>query len=151
MRPDIAGSSRWRSSMLMISRNSTTATATWQGMKRSRLSARPSGRPSEAPTLRRDTGGDEIVILLPETKLSKAYNLFANRIKRGIEDRFANLSRGKYALTVTIGIASYPQDGENAMELILSADRALLAAKKEKHSRRIGCARMVPGALLAIP
>ncbi len=96
-------------------------------------------------------GGDEMVIILPETKLSKAYDLFANRIKLEIEDAFARLSRGQYALTVTIGIASYPRDGENAMELILSADRALLAAKKEKHSRRIGCARMVPGALFVTP
>ncbi|OGW37492.1 MAG: hypothetical protein A2010_07005 [Nitrospirae bacterium GWD2_57_9] len=96
-------------------------------------------------------GGDEMVIILPETKLSKAYDLFANRIKREIEDRFARLSGNRYALTVTIGIASYPRDGENAMDLILSADKALLAAKKEKHSRRIGCARMVPGALLATP
>lgn len=96
-------------------------------------------------------GGDEIVIILPETKLSKAYSLFAGRIKREIEDRFAVLSHGRYALTVTIGIASYPQDGQNAMELILAADKALLLAKKEKHSRMIGCARMVPGARFATP
>lgn len=96
-------------------------------------------------------GGDEIAIILPETKLPKAYNLFANRIKRDIEDRFASISGGRHALTVTIGIASYPVDGGNAMDLILSADKALLAAKKEKHSRRIGCARMIPGASLATP
>lgn len=96
-------------------------------------------------------GGDEIVIILPETRLSKAYNLFAGRITRQIEDRLSALSRGRCALTVTIGIAAYPDDGENAMELILSADKALLGAKKEKHSRRIGCARMVPGALLVTP
>jgi diguanylate cyclase (GGDEF)-like protein len=94
-------------------------------------------------------GGDEMAIILPETQLSKAYNLFATRIKQEIEERFARLSNGRYALTVTIGIASYPADGENAIDLILSADRALMAAKKEKHSRRIGCARMVPGALQA--
>ncbi len=96
-------------------------------------------------------GGDEMVIILPETNLSKAYNLFANRVKREIEDRFAKLSHGRYALTVTIGIASYPADGENAIDLVLSADRALMAAKKEKHSRRIGCARVVPGALIVAP
>lgn len=96
-------------------------------------------------------GGDEIVIILPETKLSKAYTLFAHRIKRDIEDRFARISQGRHTLTVTIGIASYPVDGGNAMDLILAADKALLAAKKEKHSRKIGCARMIPGALFARP
>jgi len=96
-------------------------------------------------------GGDEIVIILPETKLSKAYDLFTNRIKREIEDGFARLTSGRYSLSVTIGIASYPREGENAMDLILSADRALLAAKKEKHSRKIGCARKVSGALATRP
>lgn len=96
-------------------------------------------------------GGDEIVIILPETRLLKAYNLFAKRIKREIEQRFADLSHGRHALTVTIGIASFPRDGKNAMDLVLSADKALLAAKKEKHSHRIGCARMVPGSLHATP
>ena len=96
-------------------------------------------------------GGDEIAIILPETKLSKAYNLFAGRIKREIEDVFAKLSGDRHTLTVTIGIASYPRDGENAMDLVLSADKALMSAKKEKHSRRIGCARMVPGTLCTTP
>jgi diguanylate cyclase (GGDEF)-like protein len=96
-------------------------------------------------------GGDEIAIILPETRLAKAYNLFERRIKREIEDRFTSLSGGRHSLSVTIGIASYPRDGVNSAELVLSADKALLAAKKEKHSRRIGCARMVPGASCAIP
>jgi diguanylate cyclase (GGDEF)-like protein len=88
-------------------------------------------------------GGDEIVIILPETRLQKAYNLFASRIKQEIEDEFLRISGEPYALTVTIGIASYPRDGKNAEELILSADRALLSAKKQKHSVNIGCARPV--------
>ncbi len=79
-------------------------------------------------------GGDEIAIILPETKLSKAYSLFADRSKREIGDGFAKLSGDRHTLTVTIGIASYPRDGENAMDLVLSADKALMAAKKEKHS-----------------
>jgi diguanylate cyclase (GGDEF)-like protein len=96
-------------------------------------------------------GGDEIAIILPETKLSKAYSLFDGRIKREIEDRFAGSTNGRHALTVTIGIASYPYDGENALDLILSADKALMAAKKEKHSRQIGCARLVPKSLPVTP
>ncbi len=88
-------------------------------------------------------GGDEIVIILPETKLQKAYNLFANRIKHEIEDGFRLISDQDHELSVTIGIASYPRDGKNAEELILSADRAMLAAKKMKFGCNIGCARPV--------
>lgn len=88
-------------------------------------------------------GGDEIVIMLPETKLVKAYNLFSNRIKREIEEGFARLSSRKIPLTVTIGIASFPRDGRNGMDLILAADKALLSAKKNKSSSQIGCSRRI--------
>jgi len=93
-------------------------------------------------------GGDEIVIILPETKLEKAYNLFAKRIKRGIEEEFVRITRDRYRLTVTIGIASYPQDGTTGRELVLAADTALLDAKKRKDLRMIGCSRSfaAPGA-----
>lgn len=97
-------------------------------------------------------GGDEIVIILPETRLEKAYNLFAKRIKREIEDEFRIISLGRFILTVTVGISSYPEDGRAARELVLAADRALLAAKKNKYSRMIGCSRSIPAAPLpAIP
>jgi diguanylate cyclase (GGDEF)-like protein len=88
-------------------------------------------------------GGDEIVIILPETKLQKAYNLFSKRIKQEIEEGFTRITDGEFALAVTIGIASYPRDGRNAKDLILSADRALLNAKKMKYATSIGCARPV--------
>ena len=96
-------------------------------------------------------GGDEIVIILPETRLAKAYNLFANRIKREIEDGFSRISGGRFSLTVTIGISSYPQDGNTSRELVLAADMALLSAKKNKGSRIIGCSRRVVDDLPAIP
>jgi diguanylate cyclase (GGDEF)-like protein len=88
-------------------------------------------------------GGDEIVIILPETKLAKAYHLFSKRIKKEIEEGFTKSTAGEFVLTVTIGIASYPRDGKNARDLILSADRALLSTKKDKYSSSIGCARPV--------
>ncbi len=87
-------------------------------------------------------GGDEIVIILPETKFEKAYNLFAKRIKREIEGEFGRMSKKNYKLTVTFGISSYPADGRNARELILAADRALLAAKRDKH--RMTGQRIIP-------
>jgi len=86
-------------------------------------------------------GGDEIVIILPETRLEKAYSLFSRRIKREIESRFSRISGGRFTLTVTIGIASCPQDGTTERDLVLAADRALLDAKKNKPGRMIGCSR----------
>lgn len=88
-------------------------------------------------------GGDEMVIILPETRLEKAYNLFARRMKNDIESHLHAVSNDRIRLSVTIGIASYPQDGVNARDLVLAADRALLDAKKHKDSRMIGCSRPV--------
>lgn len=88
-------------------------------------------------------GGDEMVIILPETRLEKAYNLFTRRIKSEIESELQAVSTGRIRLSVTIGIASYPQDGVNARDLVLAADRALLNAKKHKGSRIIGCSRPI--------
>lgn len=88
-------------------------------------------------------GGDEIAIILPETK----YNLFSERIKREIEEGFMRISGKKIPLTVTIGIASFPRDGKNAQELVLAADRALLSAKKKKGESAIACSRMVRPAI----
>lgn len=88
-------------------------------------------------------GGDEIAIILPETNLTKAYNLFAERIKQDIEAGFVRLTGKRYPLTITIGIAAFPQDGRSARELVLAADKALLSAKKQKNENTIGCTRRV--------
>jgi diguanylate cyclase (GGDEF)-like protein len=93
-------------------------------------------------------GGDEIVIILPETKLAKAYGLFVDRIKREIEEGFARISERKAPLSVSIGIASYPQDGRSARDLVLAADKALMTAKKDKHNNTIGCSRRVRTAVV---
>jgi diguanylate cyclase (GGDEF)-like protein len=88
-------------------------------------------------------GGDEIVIILPETTLFKAYNMFANRIKRDIEEGFTVISGTGHVLSVSIGIAAFPHDGKTTPDLVLSADRALLATKKQKYTCTIGCARPI--------
>ena len=88
-------------------------------------------------------GGDEMVIILPETKLKKACEIFEQRVRVEIEQELARISAGKVRLSVTIGIASFPQDGKTAHDLVLAADRALLDAKKNKHSRIIGCSRPI--------
>ena len=85
-------------------------------------------------------GGDELVVVLPETRLEKAYNLFVRRTRDEIEGGFHQLTGGRYRLSVTIGIASYPIDGTTARELVLAADRALLDAKTNQRTCKIGCA-----------
>lgn len=93
-------------------------------------------------------GGDELVILMPETRIEKAFALFTKRIKSEIENGFRELTAGRHRLTVTIGIAAFPADGMTARELVLAADMALLDAKKHKGRHLIGCTRPVAQSLI---
>lgn len=71
-------------------------------------------------------GGDEFVVILPNTPRSRGV-LIAKRIQA----RLAELSNTGLArpLTVSIGIASYPEDAGDRMELLRRADMAMYRAK----------------------
>jgi diguanylate cyclase (GGDEF)-like protein len=71
-------------------------------------------------------GGEEFVILLPENDKQEAYTV-SERLRQG----FAELQlEALPQLTMSLGIASYPQDGKNLEQLIKRADTALYAAKQ---------------------
>ena len=68
-------------------------------------------------------GGDEFVIMLPETDRSEAGAL-AERLRAEVADC------GKCAgATISLGVACFPQDGKDYDGLVANADRALYASK----------------------
>jgi diguanylate cyclase (GGDEF)-like protein len=76
-------------------------------------------------------GGEEFVVLLPETELQEAA-VFAERLRSVIAAQpFAGCEKqpGK-AITVSIGVAGYPYDARSESELIEHADTALYLAKR---------------------
>jgi predicted signal transduction protein with EAL and GGDEF domain len=75
-------------------------------------------------------GGDEFVILLPEIKDRFAAGSVANRILKRLEQPFAAGGREVF-LTVSIGIATYPDDGQTTDFLIRNADAAMYHAKQQ--------------------
>jgi diguanylate cyclase (GGDEF)-like protein len=80
-------------------------------------------------------GGDEFMILLPETA-SDGSVLLAERIRKTFETT-QNSEGGKFA-TVSIGIASYPiSPAHNIEDLIKLADQALYRAKEAGRNRTI--------------
>lgn len=81
-------------------------------------------------------GGEEFVIILPETSKEKAHSS-AERIRRETEYTPFNYSNNAPAqkMTISIGVASFPQDAGNAEQIILYADKALYAAKKTGRNR----------------
>lgn len=70
-------------------------------------------------------GGEEFVVILPETNIDGALK-FATRLRSEMRaDTFFQENR----ITFSGGISSYPESGESATKLLESADRALYQAK----------------------
>jgi diguanylate cyclase (GGDEF)-like protein len=76
-------------------------------------------------------GGDEFVVLLPEAE-KKATVLVGNRIRENIDK--ANKGQ-EIKINVSIGVASYPDDGVYAKDLVQKADGALYKAKEKGRNR----------------
>jgi len=76
-------------------------------------------------------GGDEFAIILPNTNKEEAFKV-ASRITNDI-DQYCSSSQKfeekSLRLTISCGIASYPDDVHSAEELLNFADRALFKAK----------------------
>ena len=73
-------------------------------------------------------GGDEFAIILPETDESAA-----RRVALRISERLAQ-DLEEPAVSVSIGVAVYPRDGDDAKALLATADRNLYGEK----ARRVG-------------
>lgn len=80
-------------------------------------------------------GGEEFTILLPETGASGAQAM-AERIRETLANYAIPLEPGPTVnLTVSIGVAAYPEDSDSAEKLIGAADQALYAAKRAGRNR----------------
>ncbi|MDC4205404.1 MAG: sensor domain-containing diguanylate cyclase [Candidatus Manganitrophus sp.] len=83
-------------------------------------------------------GGEEFTIILPQTNKEDA-RIIAERLCREIErnetlqKKYSDLAR----LTVSVGLATFPDDAETFEELIRNADRALYQAKLQGKNRVI--------------
>jgi diguanylate cyclase (GGDEF)-like protein len=76
-------------------------------------------------------GGEEFAVLLPDTSRLGAF-VVAERIRSRMEQRFR---RGRAAVTVSGGIAVYPEDAGAPADLIVQADAGLYRAKAEGKNR----------------
>lgn len=84
-------------------------------------------------------GGDEFVILLPQTPLRGALVL-AERMRRVVERQpFTACTAEALGVTVSCGVAAFPDMAQNAVDLFEHADQELLRAKREGRNRV--CAR----------
>lgn len=78
-------------------------------------------------------GGEEYLILLPNTPLDQAVEI-AERIKQAITSDEININGSNISLTITMGISEY-RDGESIDACITRADEALYRGKKNGKDR----------------
>ena len=75
-------------------------------------------------------GGDEFVVLLPDTRDRFAAGSVASRILKHLE-RPVRTQERDIVVTASIGIATFPEDGQSAESLIRNADTAMYHAKQQ--------------------
>jgi diguanylate cyclase (GGDEF)-like protein len=83
-------------------------------------------------------GGDEFVIILPQTDKVGAY-LAAERLREGIEKQaFPGAeTQPQKKITISIGLASFPEHGASDEEILNRADKALYFAKETGRNRTV--------------
>ena len=82
-------------------------------------------------------GGDEFVVLLPETDPTGAF-ILAEKIRLGVGALPIELPGAGNRPSLSIGVVSFPDDGRSADELIISADGAMYASKRAGKDRVTG-------------
>ncbi len=96
-------------------------------------------------------GGEEFALIFPETPASSARDA-ANRLREIVERReFKPRQLGRtLRITVSIGVAVFPNDGATSTDLIDRADAALYHAKKSGKNRVALADEVVEGGQLAL-
>ncbi len=85
-------------------------------------------------------GGDEFVVILPQTARGDAY-VVAERVRGQIAEE---MEKKAIAVTCSIGLANYPADGVVADELVAVADNALYYAKRTGGNRIYLSSKILP-------
>jgi diguanylate cyclase (GGDEF)-like protein len=75
-------------------------------------------------------GGDEFVVLLPVLRDAADAEVVAHKILAATSKPFAALGQ-EFRVTASVGISTYPQDGEDEQSLMKNADIAMYQAKEE--------------------
>lgn len=73
-------------------------------------------------------GGEEFVLLMPSTAGTDA-TIMAERIRQRVAEKTFHFNHSAFRLTISGGLASYPQNATNAKDLLFMADSAVYLAK----------------------
>ena len=79
-------------------------------------------------------GGDEFVVLLPETDPTGAWVL-AEKVRIGVTELTVTVGGGEIPASISVGVVSFPDDGQTSDQLMISADQAMYASKRGGKNR----------------
>lgn len=79
-------------------------------------------------------GGDEFVVLLPETDPTGAV-ILAEKIRMNVAERSFDGTGEPIRTSLSIGVVNYPDDGRTADELMISADQTMYVSKRQGKNR----------------
>ncbi|HEV7865482.1 MAG TPA: GGDEF domain-containing protein [Acidimicrobiia bacterium] len=79
-------------------------------------------------------GGEEFVLLLPETDLAGA-RILAEKVRRAMCDEPVEHAGRTRTVTLSLGVASYPHSGTSVRTLLAAAQEALKRAKENGRNR----------------
>lgn len=80
-------------------------------------------------------GGEEFMVILPET-IGEGARRAAEKIRKAVyEQSIKTPNNKKVSISVSLGLASFPQDAQDRETLLNAADRALYLAKEEGRNR----------------
>jgi diguanylate cyclase (GGDEF)-like protein len=83
-------------------------------------------------------GGDEFVVLMPSTNLQGAQTAAERLLQAVSGTRFSTTAgQPELSITLSIGIAAYPETTEDPQQLLELADSALEKAKRTGRNRAV--------------
>ena len=82
-------------------------------------------------------GGEEFIVVLPQKDIQAAH-LIAEAMRQAVQKHEFKLRREVNQITISLGLAQFPEDGTAREELILKADQRLYEAKRQGRNRVCG-------------
>jgi diguanylate cyclase (GGDEF)-like protein/PAS domain S-box-containing protein len=83
-------------------------------------------------------GGEEFLVVFPWASLQDAGQR-ADQIRQKFQDQPVVYSELQLTVTLSAGVAGFPQHGDNVDEILRAADRALYQAKRAGRNRVVTC------------
>jgi diguanylate cyclase (GGDEF)-like protein len=86
-------------------------------------------------------GGEEFAIIMPETDTAGAM-VIAERIRERVAGVLFDTPQGPLKVTISLGVATFPDDGKTKAELVERSDGCLYHAKRHGRNRSVAAASL---------